>query len=245
MAFKLKWIDINHLNENPNNPRVIEDRDFDALCESIRSFPKMLELRPIVVNDKMVPLGGNMRLRACKKVGVSKVPVLLASDLTDNEQRQFIITDNVSRGKWDWDALRVDWDVEELEKWGVELPALSETEKISLLEFEDVYYEPKHIPDLKLSECLNLDKFKSKIEAIEKSDLTNEQKELMKFFAYRFIKIDFENVANYYFFNASDPEKKIIERLRLVLCDNGVNGFIEDDMLRIHQLLDKWSDDND
>jgi hypothetical protein len=124
MAFKLKWIDINDLNENPNNPRVIEDGDFDALCESIRSFPKMLELRPIVVNDQMVPLGGNMRLRACKTVGFEKIPVLMASELTEAEQRQFIITDNVSRGQWDWQVLREEWDVEELAEWGIELPEL-------------------------------------------------------------------------------------------------------------------------
>ncbi len=136
MAFKLKWIDINDLNENPNNPRVIEDRDFAALCESIKSFPKMLELRPIVVNDEMVPLGGNMRLRACKTVGLEKIPILMASELTEAEQRQFVITDNVNRGKWDWEILRDEWDVQELATWGVDIPELTTDVDI------DKFFEP-------------------------------------------------------------------------------------------------------
>ncbi len=77
---------------------------------------------------------------------------------------------------------------------------------------------------------------------IEESDLPAEQKEILKIFTYRFIKIDFESVANYYFFNASEQEKAIIERLRLVLCDSGIDGFIEDDLLRIHKLIENWND---
>jgi DNA modification methylase len=110
------------IKANPNNPRTIKDVKFKKLVESIRTFPKMLELRPIVVNDDMVVLGGNMRLKACKEAGIKEVPVIKASDLTEDEQRQFIIKDNVGFGDWDWDMLANEWDVAELDEWGMELP---------------------------------------------------------------------------------------------------------------------------
>jgi DNA modification methylase len=110
------------IKANPNNPRTIKDVKFKKLVESIRTFPKMLELRPIVVNDDMVVLGGNMRLKACKEAGIKEVPVIKASDLSEEEQRQFIIKDNVGFGDWDWEMLANEWDVAELDAWGMELP---------------------------------------------------------------------------------------------------------------------------
>ena len=84
-----------------------------------------------------------------------------------------------------------------------------------------------------------MEKFEAKVKALDEYDLTKKQKEILKIFTYRFIKIDFESVANYYSFNASEEEKKAIERLRLVLTDNGVNGFIEDDLLRVYKMTEK------
>jgi hypothetical protein len=81
----------------------------------------MLEIRPIVVNDDMIVLGGNMRLKACKEAGLKEVPIIKASDLTEEEQKQFIIKDNVSGGEWDWEALAADWNAEELEEWGLDV----------------------------------------------------------------------------------------------------------------------------
>jgi DNA modification methylase len=82
----------------------------------------MLSLRPIVVNDDMIVLGGNMRLKACKEAGLKEVPVIKASDLTDEQQKQFIIKDNVGYGEWDWDMLANEWDAEELVEWGLDIP---------------------------------------------------------------------------------------------------------------------------
>ena len=87
-------------------------------------------------------------------------------------------------------------------------------------------------------DCINLDKFKKKISALDEFELTDEQKEVLKWFAYRFIKIDFQSVADYYQHNATEAEQKAIERLRLVLTDDSVNGFIEDDLLKILQSFD-------
>ncbi len=84
-------------------------------------------------------------------------------------------------------------------------------------------------------DCVNLEKFNKKIEVIENSNLSQKKKDVLKWFAYRFIKIDFENVANYYAFNASKEEQNVMERLRLVLVDGGIDGFIEDDLVRINE----------
>jgi len=118
----IEVVKIKDIKSNPNNPRVIKDDKFHKLCESIKAFPKMLELRPIVVNDDMVVLGGNMRLKALKHLGLTEAPVIKASELTDDQQRQFIIKDNAGFGEWDWSMLANEWDVEELEQWGIDIP---------------------------------------------------------------------------------------------------------------------------
>jgi DNA modification methylase len=125
---KTELLPISEIKNNPNNPRVIKDDKFEKLVASIKEFPKMLEIRPIVVNDDMIVLGGNMRLKACKAAGLKEVTVLKASNLTEDEQRQFIIKDNVSGGEWDWDMLANEWDVEQLEEWGLDVPINLETE---------------------------------------------------------------------------------------------------------------------
>jgi ParB-like chromosome segregation protein Spo0J len=126
---KTEVIKITEVKPNPNNPRVIKDDKFDKLVASIKEFPKMLEIRPIVVNDDMIVLGGNMRLKACKAAGLKEVHVIKASELTEDEQRQFIIKDNVSGGEWDWDMLANEWDVGQLEEWGLDVPINLETEE--------------------------------------------------------------------------------------------------------------------
>ena len=118
----IQVVKIKDIKSNPNNPRVIKDDKFQKLCESIKAFPKMLELRPIIVNDDMIVLGGNMRLKALKHLGLTEAPVIKASDLTEDQQRQFIIKDNAGFGEWDWDMLANEWDVQELESWGIDLP---------------------------------------------------------------------------------------------------------------------------
>ena len=124
----IQVVKITDIKSNPNNPRVIKDEKFHKLCESIKAFPKMLELRPIVVNDDMVVLGGNMRLKALKHLGLKEAPIIKASDLTDDQQRQFIIKDNAGFGEWDWDMIANEWDTAELEEWGIDVPAFPETE---------------------------------------------------------------------------------------------------------------------
>lgn len=111
---------LSEIKPNPNNPRLIKDAKFAQLVQSIKDFPEMLEKRPIVVNKDMVVLGGNMRLKACKEAGLKDVPVMVA-DWTEEQQRQFIIKDNVGFGEWDWDMIANEWDAEEVEGWGLDI----------------------------------------------------------------------------------------------------------------------------
>jgi len=119
---KAEFISISKIKANPNNPRLIKDDKFAKLVKSIQEFPKMLELRPIVVNDDMIVLGGNMRLKACKEAGLKEIPIIKASELTEEQQREFIIKDNVGFGEWDWDSLANEWDGELLNEWGLNVP---------------------------------------------------------------------------------------------------------------------------
>jgi DNA modification methylase len=133
---------ISDVKANPNNPRLIKDDKFDKLVKSIKDFPEMLRLRPIVVNSDMVVLGGNMRLKACKEAGLKEVPIIRADELTDDQQREFIIKDNVGFGEWEWDMIRADWDVNELSEWGLDIPEFETTE---LEAVEDDYEMPDQV----------------------------------------------------------------------------------------------------
>ena len=135
MAIKLSTI-----KPNPNNPRVIKDEKFEKLKKSIKDFPKMMELRPMVINSDNIVLGGNMRLKALKELGYKEVPnewVKRAEDLTEHEQRQFIIKDNVGFGEHDWEMLATEWDADNLSDWGLDVPAFAEEVDYSILDDDD------------------------------------------------------------------------------------------------------------
>lgn len=116
---------LSEIRLNDDNPRYIKDEQFEKLVKSIREFPRMLELRPIVVDGDGVIVGGNMRYRALLEIGYTEVDdtwVKQAADFTPEELREFIIKDNVPFGSWDWEQLANSWDVEELSGWGLEIP---------------------------------------------------------------------------------------------------------------------------
>ena len=118
----IKITKISEVKLNPNNPRLIKDDKFIKLVQSIKDFPEMLDIRPIVVNADMVILGGNMRFKACKDAGLKDVPVIIADNLTEEQQREFLIKDNTSGGEWDFEMLANEWDVDQLEDWGLDVP---------------------------------------------------------------------------------------------------------------------------
>ena len=117
----METIAISKVRPNSDNPRYIKDEKFKKLVKSLRDFPEMANVRPIVVNKEMIVLGGNMRLKAMQEAGWSEVPVQVV-DWSEDKQREFIIKDNVGFGEWDWDELANTWDAEELKDWGLELP---------------------------------------------------------------------------------------------------------------------------
>ncbi len=112
---------IKELKPNKNNPRVIRGNKFDKLVNSIKEFPEMLELRPIVVDEDLVILGGNMRYKACIEAGIKEVPIKIATGLSEAQKREFIIKDNVGFGEWDWDNLANDWDNQQITDWGLDV----------------------------------------------------------------------------------------------------------------------------
>ena len=223
----------------------IAQMSWDELLERLESLPEYNEL----------PDGG-AAVREFWQEFLKKpqAEIIEADDLTEDEKKQFIIKDNVNYGDWDYDELE-NWDSAKLEDWGVDmmLPdfggegsenwgekkdgthTITETEKLSEVRFVDAYYQPKEIPQLNLRGCINTDLFDKKIEFVNSLPLNKQQKEVMRLLAYRFIRIDFEAVANYYEFNASEDEKRAIERLRCVLVDGSLDGFIGDHLLRVHE----------
>tara|TARA_R110000823_G_scaffold259313_2_gene380508 strand:- start:45 stop:488 length:444 start_codon:yes stop_codon:yes gene_type:complete len=118
----IKVVNIAEVKETKNNPRFIKDPKFKLLVESIKKAPWMLKIRPIVVDETMTILGGNMRLKACKSAGLFEIPIHIETGLTEAQKREFIIKDNSGFGEWDWDILANEWDVKQLVEWGIDLP---------------------------------------------------------------------------------------------------------------------------
>ena len=117
----IKKVKIAEVISNPNNPRLIKDDKFRKLVKSIQEFPDMLNVRPLVVNKDMVVLGGNMRLKAIKEAGIKEISIEIV-DWTEDQQKEFIIKDNVGFGEWNWDDLANDWDEIQLTDWGLDIP---------------------------------------------------------------------------------------------------------------------------
>ena len=132
----MKLVKLSEVKLNPNNPRLIKDEKFLKLVQSIKDFPEMLDIRPIVVNQDMIILGGNMRYKACKEAGLKEVPIIV-TDLTEEQQREFLIKDNTSGGEWDFEMLTNEWDVEQLEEWGLDMPSF----EVENLEAEEDDFE--------------------------------------------------------------------------------------------------------
>ena len=146
---------LSDIKPNPNNPRLIKDESFKKLVKSVREFPEMLDARPLVLNKDNVILGGNMRYKAAKEAGLKDIPVKIV-DWSEEKQREFIIKDNVSGGEWDWDLIANEWDTQELDDWGLDIPADLEPEtEVEEDEAPEVSAEP---PVSKLGEIYQLGK---------------------------------------------------------------------------------------
>jgi DNA modification methylase len=138
-------VQISRVKANPNNPRIIKDEKFAKLVKSIQDFPDMLNKRPLVcytdTDGQFVVLGGNMRLKAAKECKLKEIPIILADEWTSEQRAEFLIKDNVGFGEWDWEQLANEWDVQQLEDWGLDVPDFEGEE----LEAQEDDYE---IPDV-------------------------------------------------------------------------------------------------
>tara|TARA_R100001460_G_scaffold22341_1_gene45434 strand:- start:459 stop:977 length:519 start_codon:yes stop_codon:yes gene_type:complete len=114
-------VKISKVKANPSNPRIIKNDKFKKLVKSIQDFPEMLKLRPIVVDEDMMVLGGNMRLKASKDAGLKEVWIEVAEGLSEEQKKEFIVKDNVGFGEWEWDMLANEWDSVQLAEWGLDV----------------------------------------------------------------------------------------------------------------------------
>lgn len=224
----IQKISISKVKPNQDNPRLIKDDKFKKLVQSIIDFPEMLAIRPIVVNKDMIILGGNMRYKACKEAGLKEIPIIKANELTPEQQKEFIIKDNVGFGEWNWEELANDWDTEKLEGWGLDMPKEKDLNEEDLFDIEIPFYTPsKIVPDV--NELANLDKTKSLIDKINSLEVDNELKEVLKVRASFFTDFNFQKIADYY---SSQDEKiqEVFKDLGLVILapkEALKRGFIE------------------
>ena len=223
----MQTVKITEVKVNPNNPRLIKDDKFKKLVQSVKDFPEMLNIRPIVVNQDMVILGGNMRYKACKEAGLKEIPII-KTDLTEEQQKEFLIKDNVSGGEWDWDILANEWDTDDLQKWGLDLPILKELNESDLFDIEIPFYTPSEIiPDI--CELANLDKTKDLISKIELLEIDESLKEILKIRASFFTDFNFQKIADY-FHKENKEVQDIFKDLGLVILapkEALERGFIE------------------
>ena len=123
-------VPINQIKPNENNPRILRDRKFEQLKQSLIDFPEMLEKRPLVcytdTDGKYVILGGNMRFKCAKEIGIKELPITLADDWTMAQREEFLIKDNIGFGEWDWDRIANEWDTDKVEAWGLDFVFLND-----------------------------------------------------------------------------------------------------------------------
>ena len=172
---KTEIVSINKIQPNPDNPRVIRDSKFKKLVKSIQDFPQMLEIRPLVVDENMMILGGNMRLRACIEAGLTEVHVFDGSFLTEDQRKEFIIKDNVGFGEWDWDKLANEWDEHLLKDWGLDLPTEMDIEDVDGTDEKIDYSRLMTLVVVAYEEIEDLDKITS-LYQLDSIDITNEIK---------------------------------------------------------------------
>jgi ParB-like chromosome segregation protein Spo0J len=149
MKVETKKVKLLEIKPNPDNPRQINKKQLERLVKSLREFPEMMELREIIVDENMMILGGNMRYRALKGKGEKECIAKIATGLTDEQKREFIIRDNTQQGEWDMDILANVFNDMPLVSWGVgELEGLTgdeETEKLEQKEKEIRPYKKVHV----------------------------------------------------------------------------------------------------
>jgi len=215
-------VKISKVKGNPNNPRIIKNDKFKKLVKSIKEFPEMLKLRPIVVDEDMIVLGGNMRLKASKEAGLSEVWIDIAEGLTEEQKKEFIVKDNVGFGEWEWDLLANEWDSVQLADWGLDV---WENPDDAIVEDDDTYtrkivaptYEPKNEKPA-ANNLYNTDKVEELIDKIKGLKLHNTEQAFLIYAAYRHTVFDYSKIADFYA-HSNKEVQELMEDSALVIID--------------------------
>lgn len=226
-------LEINKLKPNKANPRIIKDKKFKKLIKSIKEFPEMLELRPIVVAEDMTILGGNMRYKACIDAGLKEVPVTIAKGLTDAQKQEFIVKDNVGFGEWEWDMLANEWDSVQLAEWGLDVwenqdDVIEEEDETYTRKIVAPTYEPKNKKP-ELDDLFNTDKADELIHKIKQAKLSEEETLFLSHCALRHTVYDYSKIADFYA-HSSKEIQKLMEDSALVIIDFDKaieNGYVK------------------
>ena len=222
-------VKLNTIKSNPNNPRLIKNEKFKKLVKSIQDFPEMLKLRPIVVDEDMMILGGNMRWKASRDAGLKEVWIEVAEGLSEEQKQEFIVKDNVGFGEWEWDMLANDWDSLKLADWGLDVweHITEEDEEIISRNIKAPEYEPKNEKP-SISQLLDTTKADKLIEKIKQSSLSNEEIMFLSHAALRHTVFNYSKIADFYA-HSSKEVQELMEDSALVIVDLDKaieNGFV-------------------
>jgi hypothetical protein len=225
-------VKISKVKGNPSNPRIIKNDKFKKLVKSIQEFPEMLKLRPIVVDEDMMVLGGNMRLRASKDAGLKEVWIDIAEGLTEEQKKEFIVKDNVSFGEWEWDMLANEWDSVEITDWGLDVwqneDDVKEDENNYTRNIKAPTYEPKNEKPHPHT-LYNTDKTEELIDKIKDLKLHNTEQAFLIYAAYRHTVFDYSKIADFYA-HSNKEVQELMEESALVIIDLDKaieNGFVQ------------------
>jgi hypothetical protein len=213
-------VKISKVKGNPSNPRIIKNDKFKKLVKSIQEFPEMLKLRPIVVDEDMMVLGGNMRLKASKDAGLKEVWIEVAEGFTEEQKKEFIVKDNVGFGEWEWDMLANEWDSVQLAEWGLDVWQNEDdkeeeniyTEKIEIPKYEQTGIKPK------INELYDTSKVDKLIEKIQSLKLHKTEQAFLIYAAYRHTVFDYSKIAEFYT-HSNKEVQELMEDSALVIID--------------------------
>ena len=233
-------VKISKVKGNPKNPRIIKNDKFKALKHSIKTMPGYMKLRPVIVDEDMMVLGGNMRLKASIDLGKKEIwtDMFTQADCDDmnkvaiEEEREtktyleycdaIIIKDNVSSGEWEWDILANEWDSVQLAEWGLDV---WENPDDAIVEEDDTYtrkivaptYEPKNDKPV-IDDLFSTQKADELIHKIKQADLNEEELMFLSHCALRHTVYDYSKIADFYA-HSSKEIQELMEDSALVIID--------------------------
>jgi hypothetical protein len=238
----MEKLNIKDIKPNQENPRKISNGQLDKLKKSIQQFPEMLELRPLVIDENNVVLGGNMRLKALQELGVTEVSIKRVENFTEDQKREFIIKDNIGYGEWDFDVLDINWNKELLLEWGLDFIGEEQDDEKYTRKIEAPTYSPSNeVPEI--NSLVDVKKKQEMITKIQNANITQEEKLFLTTASNRHLVFDYAKIADYYS-HASKEMQELMEESALIIID--YNKAIENGYVKLSKnLAELYSEDHD